>query len=49
MASASIKHLSDHSWEDNRDLLEDLYAKGSMRDVMNHMKVHFGWDSKYAA
>ena len=49
MAPAIIKHLSDHDWEDNRDLLESLYAKASMRYVMNYMKVNFGWDVKYAA
>lgn len=49
MASAITKRPSDHDWESNRDLLEDLYTNGSMRDVMSHMKVHFGWDAKYAA
>ena len=49
MASAIAKRPSDHDWEDKRDLLESLYAKSSMRDVMDHMKVHFGWDAKYAA
>ncbi|KAL8785847.1 MAG: hypothetical protein Q9195_008471 [Heterodermia aff. obscurata] len=46
MASAIIKRPSDDDWKDHQDLLESLYAKGSMRDVMNHMKVHFGWDVK---
>ena len=49
MASAVSKRPSDQDWEDNRSLLEDLYVKGSMRDVMNHMQVHFKWDVKYVA
>ena len=49
MSSAITKRLSDYDWESNRDLLEELYTKGSMPNVMKHMKVHFGWDVKYAA
>ena len=49
MASAMTKRPSDDDWKDHKNLLERLYAKGSMRDVMNHMKDHFGWDVKYAA
>ncbi|KAL2060615.1 hypothetical protein VTL71DRAFT_9256 [Oculimacula yallundae] len=35
---------TDQDWENNRALLEDLYTRGTMRSVMDHMQNRCGWD-----
>jgi len=46
MASHSVQP-TDQDWKDNRSLLENLYNRGTMRNVMDHMERQFGWDVKY--